>query len=283
MSNKVYEIVTDRIISQLEAGTIPWRKPWGSAAGSSGLAKSLVSGNEYRGVNAVMTNCQGYTSPYWITFKQAAAMGGSVRKGEKGTPIVYLGKAEKQSEATGEKSEYSFLRYYTVFNVEQCEGLTIPEAPKAPETPAIAPIDACEAIVSNSQMKAPIRHAGAQAFYSPMLDSITMPVRELFHSSEEYYSTLFHEMAHATGHSQRLDRKLDTAPAAFGTEDYSKEELVAEMASAFLCATAGIEAPVIENQAAYIQGWLKRLRGDSKLLVSAAAQGQKAADYILNK
>lgn len=280
MSENVYQIITNQIIEKLEAGVAPWRKEWGSTS-VLGANQSLVSRKPYRGVNALITACAGFDSPYWLTFKQAKEMGGSVRKGEVGTKVCYLGQAEKKDQATGEESSYSFLRYYTVFNVEQCDGIEYPK-PEKVQGPEFNPIAACEQLVLDTQLRSVIRHAGGQAFYSPRLDSITMPVREAFRSPEGYYATLFHEMGHATGHESRLDRGLD-APAAFGTPDYSKEELVAEMAAAFLCAETGIAPATLDNSAAYLSGWIKVLKGDSRLIVSASAQGQKAADYILNR
>ena len=275
----VYEIVTQRIIEKLEAGVAPWRKPW-TGSNTLGAHASFVTRKPYRGINAFLTAVSGFECPYWLTFKQVKDMGGSVIAGAKATPIVYFNKGEKEN-AEGEKSTYAFLRYYSAFNLEQTTGIEYPK-PEKVQGPEFQPIETAQAIVSATQLRSEIRHAGGQAYYSPRLDVITMPIPESFTSAQEYYSTLFHEMTHATGHESRLARGLESV-AAFGTPDYSKEELVAEMGAAFLCAEAGIANATLDNSAAYLAGWIKVLKGNPKLIVSAAAQGQKAAEYILNR
>jgi antirestriction protein ArdC len=173
------------------------------------------------------------------------------------------------------------MRYYNVFNAEQVDGIEIPDAVKF-EPIDFKPIEAAEQIAAGYR-GGPIigQDGGQQAFYRPVTDSVHMPKQTRFASVEEYYSTLFHELSHSTGHSSRLDRKLDTAPQPFGSADYGKEELVAEMSAAFICSYAGIQPTVIANQAAYLAGWLKQLKSDKKLVVSAAGQAQRAADWIL--
>lgn len=277
MSKAVYKIVTDRIIAQLEKGVIPWQMPW---MRDQKAPMNLLSRKPYQGVNAMMTGCMGYRSPFWLTYKQATGMGGQVRKGEKGTPIVFWKFLEKEDDK-GKKKKIPLLRYFTVFNVEQVEG--IDQSGLYPENKAIdfKPIEKAEEIVKASQCKPRIQHVEQKAYYSPVLDYINMPVPESFRTPEEYYSTLFHELAHATGHKERLNRKTLAEIAHFGDHSYSKEELVAEMGSAYLCAITGISDPVIENQAAYIQGWLKKLKNDPAMVVQAASQAQKAADYII--
>lgn len=277
MSAKIYEMITDRIISLLEAGTIPWRKPW-TAREQAPL--NFVSGKAYRGINAFLLACAGFSSPYWMTFKQAGEGGGKVRKGERGFPVIFWKLQETEDKETGEIVEVPLLRYYTVFNISQVEGI---EAPEQPETPTndFDPISEAVAIVDAMPQRPDICHGYDKAFYRPSVDMIGMPDPERFSSPAEYYSTLFHEMTHSTGHGSRLARKGLDDWAPFGSASYAKEELVAEMGGAYLCAHSGIEAAVIENQAAYIKGWLGKLRQDNKLVIHAAAQAQKAADFIL--
>jgi len=286
----VYDIITERIVALLESGTIPWQKPWGASAG--GIAPSNYSSRKpYRGINAMLLACSGFGCPYWLTFKQAKEMGGNVRKGSKGMPVVFWKFLDKEDEAgnvvrdaNGNAVKVPLLRYYTVFNLEQIEGIAY-EAPKAPEGPAFEPFAQCEAIVSGMKLCPEIRHGGASAFYAPAIDLVQMPQRESFRGFAEYYSTLFHELTHATGHSKRLNRKGVSSEVeanhAFGSADYSREELVAEMGASFLCGSAGIFNHTASNSAAYISNWIKALKGDSKLVVIAAAQAQKAADFIL--
>jgi antirestriction protein ArdC len=181
---------------------------------------------------------------------------------------------------TGEEEiQKSFLlRYYQVFNVEQCRGLAYPTS--ASEQNTVSPLVQCEHIVGNMPNAPLIRHGEPQAYYSPSADVINMPVRHLFHSSEEYFSTLFHEMTHSTGHATRLNRRTLTGLCPFGSTNYSNEELCAEMGAAYLCGITGIVNRTIDNSAAYIQGWLGKLKRDPKVLVQAAAQAQRAVDYI---
>jgi antirestriction protein ArdC len=223
-----------------------------------------------------------------LTFKQANELGGSVRRGEQSTLIVFWKidqKEELAQESGEEKSQRRFLlRYYRAFNLEQCDlpmGV-IDKVPKV-ETHEHDPIDEAELIVANMPPRSALETAGSKAFYSLLTDRVTMPARELFTTAEEYYATLLHELTHSTGHSTRLARETIMEAAPFGSATYSKEELCAEMGSAFLCAEAGISPAVIENQAAYVAGWLSKLREDRKLLVYAAAQAQKAADFILGR
>jgi antirestriction protein ArdC len=278
----VYDVITARVVSLLEAGTVPWRKPWG---GQRLWPRNLISGHRYRGVNVFLTACSCYSSPFWLTYKQAQALGGHVRKGEKATPIVFWTKLEKADRETGETIELPLLRYYSAFNVAQCEGL--PESRIASLGPAgerpFSPIVACEQVVNGMPNRPEMRHGFEQACYVPRLDEVRLPKPEQFETSESYYTTAFHELGHATGHASRLNRKGIADVAAFGSDTYSREELVAEMTAAFLSGHCGIENKTIDNSASYLAGWLRVLRQDSRLVVTAAAQAQKAADYILGK
>jgi antirestriction protein ArdC len=273
-SNDVYSIITEKIIEHLESGTVPWAKPW--AGGES--PRNLASGKEYRGINPFLLSSLGYASPHWLTFKQAKERGGNVKKGEKGTIVVFWKLNKYDDDLTGETKKVPILRYYRVFNAEQCEGINAPELTTRPD---FQPIEEAERIIEAMQNKPVVQFKEPKAYYQPSEDLVNMPRKELFNGPEEMYSTMFHELAHSTGHKKRLDRKAFNK-AAFGSETYSKEELVAELASAFVCNVSGIEK-TIQNQAAYISGWLKVLKGDKKMIVLAAAQAQKAADFILNR
>jgi antirestriction protein ArdC len=276
---KVYEIITNIILTKLEEGTIPWQRPWNTR---ESMPRNLVSKKEYQGINAFILGCQHYSSPYWLTFKQCKDLGGSIRKGEQGTPVVYWNWLEIEEDGEMER-KVPFMRYYTVFNVAQCENIPADKMPTTTEatTTHIDKIMQCEGIVENWKDKPEIRHGKQQACYIPFSDLVNMPMFETFINSEEYYSTLFHELTHSTGHEKRLNRQGITEIAPFGTPLYSKEELVAEMGAAFLCGFTGIEYATIDNSAAYIQGWLKKLKDDKKLVIIAATQAQKAVNYIL--
>jgi antirestriction protein ArdC len=279
----LYQSVTDQIIAMLETGVVPWRSPI-LGRSKAGHPKNLNTGKQYRGVNvfllAFTAFAKGYGSSYWLTFNQAKERGGNVRKGEKSSMVVFWKKYETTDRQTGEPTTVPVLRYFNVFNAEQVEGIEIPDAVKF-EPIEFKSIETAEQIAAGYVAGPGIQHdGGQQAFYRPASDTVHLPERTRFASVEEYYSTLFHELSHSTGHSSRLDRKIDSNPKPFGSPDYGKEELVAEMSAAFLCSHAGIQPTVIENQAAYLAGWLKQLKSDKKLVVSAAGQAQRAADWI---
>ena len=289
----VYSIVTERIIEKLEAGTIPWHKPWRSI----GAPQNLVSKKSYRGINVWLLTMQGYISPYWATLRQINELGGRVRKGEKSTPVVfwriYVDGVEVRANSDQHEPEHEqeegqgrrrfVLRYYSIFNTEQCElPASVSEKLAFPEPRQLDPIEACEKILTGMPNPPEIVHAGDQAFYSPITDRITMPPRGLFANAEEYWSTFWHEAGHASGHRKRLNRDSITEAAPFGSATYSVEEIVAEMTAAYLCGITGIENRTIDNSAAYVAGWLRQLRDQRKLIIHAAAQAQRACDYILN-
>jgi antirestriction protein ArdC len=282
MTFDLYAEVTNQIVAMLDQGVVPWRSPiLGRTA--AGQPKNLESTKPYRGVNvfllAFSAYAKGYGSSYWLTFNQCKTQGGTVKKGEKSSMVVFWKQYETTDRDTGDTKTVPVLRYYRVFNIEQCDGIKAPDA--VPFVPLdFQPIYAAEAIVKGYADGPAIEHGGQQAFYRPATDSVKLPEPTRFASTEDFYSTLFHELAHSTGHSKRLDRKLDTELQPFGTPDYGKEELIAEMAAAFLCGEVGIRPTVIENQAAYIGGWLKQLKQDKKLVIAAAAAAQKAADWI---
>lgn len=278
MRNDVYQIVTDRIMALLESGTIPWRKPWKGGE----PPQNLVSRKPYRGINIFLLNAARFGSPFWLSFRQVQGIGAVIRKGEKAFPVVFWKRFDieddgKQEEAPQKRAP--LLRYYNVFNLEQCENVKPHLLPK-PEANKFEPIDRCDRLVAGMPKRPKIVHGGARAMYCPVKDTVTMPNTVSFDSPEFYYSTLFHELTHATGHASRLSRTGITEPIHFGSDPYSREELVAEMGAAFLCGHCGIENRTIKESAAYIQGWLDRLRYDRKLIVHAAARAQKACDFI---
>lgn len=277
MSNKVHEIVTEKILAELNKGNIPWRKPWNCTG-----HRNLVSKKAYRGINPFLLDFAGYKSGWWMTYNQAKQLGGNVKKGEKSTHIIFwkiLRSKKENADGTASEKSFAMLKDYSVFNLEQCEGIDpkhIPVDVKREHTP----IASAEAVVNEYEDKPTITHGGDRACYCPSLDAINMPHAENFVAGEGYYSTLFHELAHSTGSEKRLHRK-DFLGFFESKEEYAKEELVAEMASAFLAAECGfstVEQPV--NVAAYIQSWLKSLQNNPEMVVCAASAAQKAADYI---
>jgi antirestriction protein ArdC len=273
----VYEIVTQRIIEQLEGGVAPWRKPR-----SSKTPANLSSTKEYRGLNVLMLGSQGFASRFWLTFNRANKLGGRIKRGAKGSLIVYwnIGEEREISRPDGTtKSQTPFLlRYSTVFNLSQTEGIDIP-ARLLSEQRENDPLADCEAIVSAMPNRPRLEQSDA-AWYRPSVDAVGMPHRNAFHSSAECYSTLFHELAHSTGHSSRLGREGFDKPAQFGSESYSREELIAECTAAMLCGVTGIQNETLPNSSSYLQSWIARLKSDSKLIVQAASAAQKAADFI---
>jgi antirestriction protein ArdC len=283
-TSKPYEIITNTIIHLLEEGVVPWRRPWKGWK----APKSLNSGKAYRGINVFTLSCLssvgGYSSNYWLTYKQAKVRGGTVRKGEKGSPVVFWKVwqktkevAERGSKGDEEKESIPVLRYYNVFNVEQCDNVDYPQ-PEPIEQITFEPWAKCEAVYQQMPNKPSLEYFGHQPCYSLQADQVTMPLPNTFDSIEDYYATFFHELSHSTAHKSRLNRKTGKR---FASTAYAREELVAEMGSAFLCGHCQIEQPVIENAAAYIQSWMAKISNDPKLVVLAAAQAQKAADYIL--
>ena len=270
--SSVYEIITAQILAGLEGGEIPWRKPWRTLPPAN-----LITKKPYRGINTFLLGFAGYGSQYWLTFNQAKQLGGNIRRGEHGTKIVFWKFNTYETEtADGETEERksAFLRYYTVFNLEQTERLKA-----LLDLPPAFPIESAESIV-RGMPNPPAFEQDSRASYIPSCDVITIPSRTAFDSQEEYYGTLFHELTHATGHAKRLGRDGFDTPQQFGSESYSREELIAEMGSAMLCGVAGIEQSTLANSAAYLKGWIARLNADSKLVISAAGAAQKAADYI---
>jgi antirestriction protein ArdC len=285
MNREIADKITSEIIDKLQKGTIPWSRPWGTGE----TPQSLTTQKEYRGINRWILWAAGYTSPFWTTYRTAQKLGGHVRKGEKGTPILYWnvrymrdGKTVKNYDSLNdtERAEcvaVPFSKIAYVFNVEQCEGLPIPER----EVRHVELIAESEKLITEyfGRENAPtLQHANiGRSYYSPIYDIVNVPPQGNFASDPEYYSTLFHEMVHSTGHPSRLAR---LTPAHFADEPYSKEELIAELGACMLCALVGIAERTIDNSASYIDSWIQALKGDSTLVISAASQSEKAVDYI---
>ena len=277
MSAKVYEIVTNRIIEELERGIISWQKPWG---GMEGGAVSGTTGKPYSLLNQMILGKPGM----YFTFNQIQKLGGRVRKGEKAQMVVFWKQvpAKEVDKQTGEQREklVPMLRYYSVFHLDQIDGLNIVPTAETQKPATHAQADEIiSAYIQRSGVELEHRISD-EAYYSPSADRVVLPMIEQFNSTGEYYSTAFHELAHSTGHRSRLDRLRATAH--FGNESYSKEELVAEIGAAALMNHVGLEnASTFRNSTAYIQSWLTALRNDKRMIVSAASRAEKAVDYIL--
>lgn len=278
--------ITGLIIDQLEQGTVPWHKGWRV----SGVQHSnLISKKSYRGINALILSIVGseYSSPYWLTYKQASDLGGSVRKGEKGTHITYYAKIAKKAKEDQDpkevKGSFALLRDYVVFNTDQCDGITVPEIIK--DEPVLA-LDAIDQLLDGEVWNCPeVRYVGQdRAYYSPSADQITLPLVEQFESPQEHAYTLAHELTHSTGHESRCNRwsNPEDKPSRFGCESYAKEELVAEIGACMLLTMIGVEVD-IKNSGAYIKSWLGALKDDRTLLFSASAKANQACTLIMGE
>ena len=273
----IYSEITDRIISQMEEGIIPWQKPWVA----SGKAISRSTGKPYSLLNQMLLGRPGE----YLTFKQCQEAGGKVKKGEKSSMVVFWKWIEQEDEETGEKKEVPFLRYFNVFHIDQCEGVTAKHTSETAFPDGAEPLEAAQEIIYDYLSREGVKlshEEGDRAFYRPSTDEVVLPIRKQFTSTAEYYSTVFHELTHSTGHAKRLNRL--SMPSFFGTEDYSKEELVAEIGAATLVNHVGLETSTsLRNNAAYIQNWLKVLKDDKRFIVSAAGRAEKAVALILNQ
>ena len=285
MKQDIYQKVTDKIIADLEKGELTWLKPWSAGNTDGRIIRSLRhNGMVYNGINILMLWSaaleHGFQSPFWMTFNQAKEFGAHVRKGVAGSLVVYantITKSEEQEDGTEEERKIPFMKGYTVFNVEQIEGLPEHFYTK-PETMADMPERLEHAESFFSATGAIVRHGGNSAHYSGGTDHVQMPPYESFVSRETYYATLAHELTHWTKHKSRLDR--DFGRKTWGDEGYAKEELVAELGAAFLCADLGLTSEPGTDHAAYIQSWLKVLKDDKRAIFSAAAHAQRAADFL---
>ncbi|MCB9942453.1 MAG: DUF1738 domain-containing protein [Geminicoccaceae bacterium] len=286
MKTDLYQRVTDKIVADLEAGVRPWMKPWNADHAAGRITKPLRhNGQPYQGINIIMlwsaAVIKDFNAPIWMTFRQAKELGGHVKKGEKGELVVYADRFRKTEvdEATGDEQqrEIPFLKSYTAFNVEQIEGL--PEQYYALAEAQADPVERIEqAEAFFAATGADIRHGGNRAFYRPADDLVQMPPFETFRDAESYYATLAHECVHWTKHEKRLDR--DLGRTRWGDEGYAREELVAELGSAFLAADLGLDLEPRDDHAAYIASWLKVLKDDKRAIFQATAHAQRAADFL---
>lgn len=282
-SKEVIEKATDKIIALMESGKLNWNKPWTAGA----MPQNYISRKAYRGWNLFTTMFSDFQSPYYLTFKQVSNLGGSIKKGSKGTPIVFWSKINKETDKTNKKGEKvikSFLiaRDYTVFNADQIEGIDF----ETIKLNSLGTVEELEQLISEMQPEINIKHSTSdRAFYTPTFDYIQMPLKGQFNSTAEYYSTLVHEVIHSTGHTSRLNR-LSLNDGGFDNKRhaYSYEELIAELGAAYLMAIYGISTEKSEkNTAAYLQGWIKTFKSDKQMLYKASSEAQKAVDFILNK
>jgi antirestriction protein ArdC len=283
----LYDEVTSRIVAELEGGRVPWIQPWGKVGSATpGLPRNAVTGRSYSGVNVLILWGalfeHGYASQGCLTFKQARDAGGCVRKGERGTTVVYADRFTPEAEkervrASGDEAKaVSFLKRFIVFNRTQCEGLRPGLAPDPEPLPERETVPVAEELIAASGVN--FRIGGAKAFYVPSADFVQVPPQPAFFEQVNYYRTCLHELTHATGHKGRLDRNQS---GGFGSKDYAREELVAEMGSAFLCASLGIVPTVRHSD--YLASWLDVLREDNRAIFRAASAATKAADWLLSR
>lgn len=272
-----FAMVTDVIIKRLEEGIVPWRQPWKASEPPC----NYVTRRPYRGINQLLLNTLPYPTKEFLTFNQVKDLGGSVKKGEKAhLVILWLWMEEKDEDGEGKPIKRPQLRYYYVFNIAQCVDIPSRTTP-LPIPQPFDSIERCEAIIEGMQHPPKIVHNDNEAYYHPEADFINMPQKEVFESPDAYYGTLFHELIHSTGHTDRLNRKELMHQGKFGNELYAIEELTAEIGACYLSSHASIALGEFDNSMAYIKHWLTRLRSDKRLIVYASSQAQKATDYIL--
>lgn len=284
----IYEEITNRILAEMEKGIIPWRKPWTCSYG----AVSHTNGRPYSMLNQMLLDIdilgkEGQPEyREYLTYNQVKAEGGTIKKGEKSKWVVFWKmyvKEDEKEDGTKEKKVIPLLRYYHVFEVDQCEGIKRKYQPEL--RPSLDPVDEAEKIVSTYfDREACTLHVceSNRAYYSPSQDLVNVPQMTQYGVAAEYYSTLFHEMTHSTGHQSRLNR-MQEGSLDFGSEVYSKEELVAEMGAAFLVGKVGIDCKsAFRNSVAYLQSWSQKLREDKYLFVSAAGKAEAAVNFIIN-
>lgn len=276
----LYQIVTNEIISQLEQGVIPWQKPWTDA----GIPMNLLSKRSYRGINLWLLLSLNYERNLFLTWEQIKSVGGSVLKGEHGHIVVFWKPLQKKADeqTDGQQKAVPMLRYYKVYNIQQCRDIPEHLLHVPSETP-IDPVVECEAILSEMKDIPLISFTGKDAYYDIEKDEIVLPKVKSFRSSAGYYGTLFHELVHSTGAEKRLNRKSVADRVSFNAESYATEELIAEMGAAYLCGITGQLPNTIKNNVAYLDHWLGILKNDKRILITAAGQAQRAVDFIQNK
>lgn len=267
-----YQAITDDLVAKIEADPGVWKKSWVALANA---LPTRFSGDLYKGVNLFLLGMQGRGQPIWMTYRQAQEVGGQVRGGEPGTKVVFFKPLKIADKETGEDKTIPMVKAYTVFNVDQIDGLPEKYLRKEETRHTEPPIDEIEAYVK--YVGGEVRHGGDRAFFSPGQDFVQMPAFKTFNTAVDYYATLGHELVHWTGHKSRLDRNLRTV---HGSDDYAFEELVAEIGAAFLLARWGIVAEDRDDHAQYLAAWLERMKGDKKFIFQAAAAAQKAVEYL---
>lgn len=276
MTFDVYEMVNQQIINRLEAGVIPWRMPWKS---NGSFPKNLFSKKAYRGFNLFYLWSLNLERPYFLTFNQVKEIGASVRKGAKSFVVVFWKMVDSKADPT---TKIPYLRYYRVFHVDDLDNLNPKYLPMiTAHDHEFNPISECEKVLADWSEIPVIEYDKHQACYVPSMDKVEMPSPRNFYKDEQFYSTLFHELVHSTGHARRLNRHSKFPNHSFGSQDYSQEELVAEMGASYLCAHCGIQNSTIDNSAAYINSWLSALKGDKKFFLQACSYAQYAVDYML--
>ena len=268
--DSLYQQITEKIVASVESGALPWRRPWTS------LRPRNLKGRGYRGINRLVLGMAPHEDPRWATFNQVSALGGHVSKGERGTQIQLWLRDEDEN-----GRERLVSRVYTVFNLEQCDGLDVPSLGRANSDRPLG-IDAADAILKGYPDPPTLRYSPDRACYVSSIDEVLMPAPTAFEGLERFYGTLFHELIHSTGHPKRLARDGVTQMDGYGTERYAYEELIAEMGAAFLCSEAGIDAD-LDQPAAYVSSWLNALRRDSRMIVRAAGQAERACDWIVGR
>jgi len=267
----VQQEVTDRILAEMQQGKLPWVQPW-SGRGSNAMPRNAITKRAYSGANVVLLWLSPYASQDWITYKQAQELGGNVKKGEKGTHIIYASQVKGKDKETQEDKSFFMLKSYTVFNIEQCEGIDLNAQP-------VASINqdqrdrGCDAFMASTG--ADIRHGEGRAYYRQAGDYIMLPPYEMFKSGVGYYETALHELVHWTGAEARCNRQFGKR---FGDRAYAAEELVAELGAAFMCAEFGYDA--MTQHAAYIQNWIELLKDDPKAFITAASKASQAVEYL---
>lgn len=278
MKCTIYETVTNTIIAALKRGVVPWKKPW---SGEATLPCNAITQRAYRGVNVLLLSICPYSDPRWLTLEQIGEKGGRVKPCEKPVMVVFWKRWQPSTEDENSETvqrQVPLLRYFRVFNAEQCEELGLPKRYIQHEEDH-KPIERAELLLKHMP-NPPMIEEGSSPLYRPSTDVVQIPPIGNFKTPESYYATLFHELGHASGHAKRLSRPGVTEAHQFGSGAYSKEELVAELASAFCCASIALDNSLVDDAASYIDGWLKVLKSDPKAVVIAAAQAQRAADYI---
>lgn len=283
MAKNVYQMVTDRVIEQMQQGIIPWHRPWTGAADG---AMNYVTRRPYSLLNQLLLGRDGE----WLTWKQIQDCGGKLKKGAKAGMVVYYGKfvaKKEKADGTVEEKEIPVLKYYNVFHLSDCTGIESKIENDVHTT--TRPIDAAENIINGylTSEDAPRFHndqPSNRAYYAPSTDTVVVPMLSQYKIAEEYYSTTFHELTHSTMKESRCNRRAENERAAFGSENYSREELVAELGAAMLCTVSGLDnEKAFKNSVAYLQGWLKALKNDNKMMVWAASRAEKAARYIMGE